>query len=49
MYLHKPEGRNRNRRKSKRLRAAAKAKNRRRVNAMAGRKRGQRVPMKNKR
>lgn len=49
MYLHKPEGRARNRRKSKRLRAAAKAKNRRRVNTMAGRKRGRRVPMKNTR
>lgn len=49
MYLHKPEGRKRNRRKSKRLRASAKAKNRRRVNKMAGRARGQRIPMKNKR
>lgn len=49
MYLHKPEGRKRNRSKTKRLRASLKAKNRRRVNGMAGRKAGTRIPMKNKR
>jgi len=49
MYLHKPEGRKRNRRKTNRLRAGLAAKSRRRINRMAGRKAGTRVPMKHKR
>lgn len=49
MYLHKPEGRVRNRRKTKRLRSSLAAKSRRRINRMAGRKVGQRVPMKHRR